>query len=122
MVDVKKLERDGDNLVMTAKLMGAYSMKIYLRPEELREAIGLLNWEVLSFMPEMLITGTKGEERLREIGSKAATLTSDNLKLLVGSGAVDKLKDAGKAIGASSLQGLVEMLLLLLPVLLENKD
>jgi hypothetical protein len=32
MVDVKKIGREGENLVMKAKLMGAYSMNIYLSP------------------------------------------------------------------------------------------
>lgn len=121
MVNVTKLAREGDDLVMTAKLMGAYSMKIYLRPEELREALKLLNWEAISYMPEMLITGTKSEDKLRELGSNLSTLTGDNLKLLLGSGAVDKLKDAGKAVGMSTLQGLVENLLLVLQIVLENK-
>lgn len=58
MVDMKKLERDGEDLVITAKLMGAYSMKIYLKPEEARAGLKLLSWRVIRYIPLMLIRGS----------------------------------------------------------------
>ena len=121
MVDVRKVERDGDNLVMTAKLMGAYSMKIYLRPDELREALKLLNWELLSSIPDLMVKGTKGEEVLRKIGGNLASATGENVKLLFGQDVMEKLAKAGKAVGVNTMESLVENGLLLLQVILENK-
>jgi hypothetical protein len=63
MVDMKKLERDGADLVITAKLMGAYSMKIYLKPEEVRAGLKLLSWRVIRYMPLMLIRGFRASKK-----------------------------------------------------------
>ncbi len=122
MVDVKKLSRAGDDLMMNCKLMGAYSMPIFMRPDELRDALTLLDWETTSYLPEMLIKGTRGEEQIREIGKILSATTSDNLKLLFGDNVSDKLRVAGKAMGTTTIEGLFETLLLLLQIVLENKE
>ncbi len=122
MVDVRRVERDGDNIVMTAKLMGAYSMKIYLRPEELREALKLVNWELLSGIPELMIKGTRGEDTLRTIGANLASLTGENVKLVLGPNGAERICQIGKVVGINTMESLVENGLLLLQVILENKE
>ena len=122
MVDVKKLELMGEDIVMTAKLMGAYSMKIYLRPQEMREALKLLDWEVVSAIPGLFIKGTKGEDTLRTIGQNMADTASKDMKLLLGPNGAERIREAGKAIGMTTLESLFENALLLLQVILENKD
>ena len=121
MVDVKKIGREGENLVMKAKLMGAYSMNIYLSPAELRSMLTLLSWEVLKYVPEMMIVGTKGEETLREIAKNFGALTSQNLKLIFGDGTIDRMGSVAKEIGLNSIESLVTNALLLAGVILENR-
>lgn len=122
MVDVKKLELIDDNIVMTAKLMGAYSMKIYLRPEEMREALKLLNWEVMSAIPELFIKGTKGEDTLRAIGGNLAAAAGKDMELILGPNGTEKICEIGRAIGMNTVESLFENGLLLLQVILENKE
>jgi DNA-binding transcriptional regulator LsrR (DeoR family) len=121
MVDVKKISREGENLVMKAKLMGAYSMNIYLSPAEMRSMLTLLSWEVLKYVPEMMVVGTKGEETLREIAKNFGVLTSQNLKLVFGEGTIDRMGSVAKEIGLNSIESLVNNALLLADVILENR-
>lgn len=122
MVDVRKLERIGDDIVMTARLMGAYSMKIYLRPEEMREALKLLEWDVVSAIPELFIKGTKGEETLRTIGQNVAEAAGKDMKIILGPDGTRRIYQVGKAIGMNTVESLFVNGILLLQVLLENKE
>jgi hypothetical protein len=121
MVNVKKIGREGENLVMKAKLMGAYSMNIYLSPAELRSMLTLLSWEVLKYVPEMMIVGTKAEDTLRDIANNFGVLTSQNLKLIFGEGTIDRMGSVAKRIGLNSIEALVTNALLLAGVILENR-
>lgn len=121
MVDVKKVQRDGDNLAMSCKLMGAYSMKIYLTPQELRQALGLIDWPLLTYLPEMLIKDTKGEDKIRQIAEKLGTMAVTDARLFLGPKGEENLKKAAKEAGMNTIQSLVESLLLLTQVVLEEK-
>jgi hypothetical protein len=57
LIDVKDLRREGDDLVMKGKLMEAYTMSIYLRPEEIWSTLKLLSWEVFLYLPAMFCKG-----------------------------------------------------------------
>lgn len=63
MVDVKGLERKGDDLVLDAKLMNAYSMPIHLTPAEVRQALKLLSWRVVWYLPTMMVKGFRSEPK-----------------------------------------------------------
>lgn len=121
MVDVKRVEKDGDNLAMVCKLMGAYSMKIYLTPKELRQALQLVDWDLIRYLPEMLIKDTRGEEKICRMAETMGKMLLTDSKLLLGPGGGEKLQSAVKEAGAVTMQGLVESLLLLLQVVLEDK-
>ena len=121
MVDVTKMEVVGDSIAMNCKLMGAYSMKVYLRPEEFREALKLVNWDLIKSVPEILITGTEGEETFRKIGKQIGEKAGDAPAILLGEEGVEKAKKALTALGADSVETLVNTLLMLAPVVFANK-
>jgi hypothetical protein len=66
LVDVKSIQREGDDLVMKAKLMDAYSMPIYLSPVEVRNALKLLSWRLVCYLPLMLVRGSLQARRERK--------------------------------------------------------
>ena len=121
MVDVTKVYPDNGNIVMVCKLMGAYSMKIYLKPEELRKAIGLVNWDLIKELPDMLVKGTAGEEKLREIGNNLCKLGPDAVKIILGENGESRLTSAAKELGVATFGTLVDSLLLVLQILLQDK-
>jgi hypothetical protein len=96
-------------------------MNIYLSPAELRSMLPLLSWEVLKYVPEMMVVGTKGEETLREIAKNFGALTAQNLKLIFGQGTIDRMGAVAKEIGLNSVESLVTNALLLAGVILENR-
>lgn len=121
MVDVTKVYPDNGNIVMVCKLMGAYSMKIYLKPEELRKAIALVNWDLIKELPDMLAKGTAGEEKLREIGNNLCKLGPDAVKIILGENGQSRLTSAAKELGVATFGTLVDSLLLVLQILLQDK-
>ncbi len=72
LVDVTEMRREGDNIIMKGKLMNAYCMNIYVRPEEVWRMLSLLSWSIISYAPVMLI---KGWRRVRS-EKKQATQTT----------------------------------------------
>lgn len=121
MVDVTKVYPDNGNIVMVCKLMGAYSMKIYLKPEELRKAIALVNWDLIKELPDMLVKGTAGEEKIREIGNNLCKLGPDAVKIILGENGESRLAGAAKELGVATFGTLVDSLLLVLQILLQEK-
>lgn len=121
MVDVTKVYPDNGNIVMVCKLMGAYSMKIYLKPEELRSAVALVNWDLIKELPDMMVKGTAGEEKLRQIGSNLCRLGPDAVKIILGEKGELKLAGAAKELGVATFGTLVDSMLLLLQILLQDK-
>lgn len=121
MVDVKRMFVKNGQIAMTAKLMGAYSMTIFLPPEELRASLPLITYDLIKAIPDMLVTGTKGEEQLREIGKKLGNMNGDGIKALLGEETVERIKAAANAMGINTAETLVSSLLALLPIILENK-
>jgi hypothetical protein len=57
MMDVKSIDRDGDNLVMKGKMMGSMYASIYLRPQDLWQAMRLLSFGTFLRLPLMLLRG-----------------------------------------------------------------
>ncbi len=57
MMDTMSMGRDGDNLIIKGRMMGAMVTTIYLKPKDLWQSLSLLSWPVISYMPAMLIKG-----------------------------------------------------------------
>jgi hypothetical protein len=57
MLDVKSIDREGENLVLKGKMMGTMSTAIYLRPEDLWQALRLLSWRLILSLPLTLGRG-----------------------------------------------------------------
>jgi len=57
MVEAAGLERRGDDLVMKGKIMGAMPANIYIRPEEIWSGLGLVNRQIVFYLPLFLIRG-----------------------------------------------------------------
>lgn len=122
MVDVTRVYPEGDNLVMQCKLMGAYSMKIYMRPDQLRAALTLVNWDVVMAVLSMLTKGTQCEDKIKEIGTILSGTMKDNVKIVLGENGGEKLAALGSAMGITTLQGLFEVAMILLQVVLADKE
>jgi len=106
MVDVRKLEKKGDDLVMNCKLMGAYSMPIYLRPDELRAALKLLSWDVLSYMPQMLVRGTEAEEAVNDIINNLGDTVIDYIGRAFGTEVEEQARKIGKIMSDTTVDAL----------------
>ena len=57
MVEVKSVARDGDVLVLKTKVMGSMAASIVLRPRDVWEALGLLNFGLILRLPLILVKG-----------------------------------------------------------------
>ena len=54
LMTVRRLERDGNDLVISGKIFGAMPMKARLRPEEARAALRLLDFKTILFLVTLL--------------------------------------------------------------------
>ena len=57
LMEASSLERRGDDLVMKGKMMGTMPATIYIKPEEIWSAKGLLSWSVIWYFPIIVIKG-----------------------------------------------------------------
>lgn len=55
LMTVRRLERDGNDLVITGKIFGAMPMKARLKPEEARAALRLLTPATIWFLLTILL-------------------------------------------------------------------
>jgi hypothetical protein len=60
LMAISALERDGDVLVIRGKIYWAMPMNAYLRPEEVRKALGLLSVKLVLFILTMPFRGKSG--------------------------------------------------------------
>jgi hypothetical protein len=60
LMQVTKIERDGDDLVLKGKVFGTMPMSARLRPEEARAALKLLTPKLIWFLLTMPLRGRKG--------------------------------------------------------------
>ncbi|MBU1055329.1 MAG: hypothetical protein KKC46_16130 [Proteobacteria bacterium] len=63
MMDISSLKRKGDDIVMKGTLMGTMPSTIYVKPEEVWNAIKMLSWPIISYLPMMVIKGWKLSKR-----------------------------------------------------------
>lgn len=59
LMTVRKLERDGNDLVITGKIFGAMPMKARLKPEEARAALRMLTPGLVWFLLTLLFRRSK---------------------------------------------------------------
>jgi hypothetical protein len=50
LMEVEKIERKGNNLLIKGKVFGAMPMSAQLSPQEARNGLKLLNWRTLLFL------------------------------------------------------------------------
>lgn len=54
LMQVRKIERDGDNLVIRGKIFGAMPMAAKLKPSEARAALKMLDLKTMAFIVSLL--------------------------------------------------------------------
>lgn len=57
MMEVKSFLLDGDNLVMKGKMMGSMNTAVYIKPEDMAEAVSLMPWSIILKLPVIFIKG-----------------------------------------------------------------
>ena len=62
LMTVRRLERDGNDLVISGKIFGAMPMKARLRPEEARAALRLLDFKTILFLVTLLFRRSSGSD------------------------------------------------------------
>jgi hypothetical protein len=50
MIAISAIERDGRELVLRGRIFGTLPMTARVRPEEVRQALKLLNWRTVLFL------------------------------------------------------------------------
>lgn len=63
LMNVSKIERNGDELVLKGKIFGAMPMTAKLRPEEARAALKLLNFKTILFLITLLFRPRVGKTK-----------------------------------------------------------
>lgn len=54
LMQVRKIERDGDNLIIRGKIFGAMPMAAKLKPSEARAALKMLDLKTIAFIVSLL--------------------------------------------------------------------
>ena len=60
LMDVKALRKDGNNLVIEGRIMGALPIQAMLTPDQARAALKLLNFKTLIFLLTILFRKGQG--------------------------------------------------------------
>ncbi len=59
LMEVNKIARDGNNLVVEGTIMGAMPIRATVKPAEIRRAIGLMDFKTLLFVLTMIFRGSR---------------------------------------------------------------
>ena len=54
LMQIRKLERDGNDLVLTGKIFGAMPIKARVKPSQARAALKLLDFKTILFLVTLL--------------------------------------------------------------------
>lgn len=63
LMNVSKIEQNGDELILKGKIFGAMPMTAKLRPEEARAALKLLNFKTILFLITLLFRPRVGKKK-----------------------------------------------------------
>lgn len=66
LMNVSKIERNGNELVLKGKIFGAMPMTAKLRPEEARAALKLLNFKTILFLITLLFRERVGKAKTKK--------------------------------------------------------
>lgn len=61
LMNVSKIERNGNELILKGKIFGAMPMTAKIRPEEARAALKLLNFKTILFIITLLFRARVGK-------------------------------------------------------------
>jgi len=50
LMDIAWIRRDGDNLIVSGKIMGSMPMKAVIRPQDARQGLKLLDFKTILFL------------------------------------------------------------------------
>lgn len=59
LMTIRKLEQDGNDLLITGKIFGAMPMKARLRPEDARKALKMMGFKTIFFLFTLLFRSSK---------------------------------------------------------------
>ena len=59
LMEVSKISREGNNLVIEGTIMGAMPIRAIVKPAEVRKALGLMSFKTLLFAVTMLFRGSR---------------------------------------------------------------
>jgi hypothetical protein len=65
LMDIAKIERKGDNLVLKGKVFGTMPMSATLTPEEARKALKLLSPKLIAFIVTLPFRKSKGKGKAK---------------------------------------------------------
>ena len=71
MMNMLSLRREGDNLVVKGKMMGAITTSIYVKPEDAWASLSMLSWSVIWYSPIIFIKGFWRSISKRRGGAKS---------------------------------------------------
>jgi hypothetical protein len=57
MMDMLSMTREGDNLVVKGRMMGAMLASIYVKPKDVWDSLSLLTFSTFIYLPVMLVKG-----------------------------------------------------------------
>lgn len=63
LMNVSKIEHNGNELILKGKIFGAMPMTAKLRPEEARAALKLLNFKTVLFLITLLFRASVGRKK-----------------------------------------------------------
>lgn len=59
LMTIRKLEQDGNDLVITGKIFGAMPMKARLKPQDARAAVKIMGFKTIFFLITLLFRPSK---------------------------------------------------------------
>lgn len=59
LMEVSKISREGNNLVIEGTIMGAMPIRAIVKPAEVRKALGLMSFKTLLFSLTMLFRSSR---------------------------------------------------------------
>ncbi|WP_120429712.1 hypothetical protein [Acinetobacter baylyi] len=66
LMNVSKIERNGNELVLKGKIFGAMPMTAKLRPEEARAALKLLDFKTILFLITLLFRARVSKAKIKK--------------------------------------------------------
>jgi hypothetical protein len=57
MMDVKSFRLEGESLVMKGKMMGSMQTAVYIKPEDMANAVALMPWSIIVRLPVLFVKG-----------------------------------------------------------------